>query len=146
MSAEEGDGLSGTPASAGSYTGPARVIRSEEQFHEVRPGDVLVCPITTPAWSVLFGRIGGLITDTGGGCCRTRRSSPASTVSRRSSEPGRPRRTFEAASRSPSTAPGGESKSTAERRPKSEGRQHLDRGALHVPTAPASSKPREECP
>lgn len=66
MSAEEGDGLSGTPASAGSYTGPARVIRSEEQFHEVRPGDVLVCPITTPAWSVLFGRIGGLITDTGG--------------------------------------------------------------------------------
>lgn len=66
MSAEKGDGLSGTPASAGSYTGPARVIRSEEQFHEVRPGEVLVCPITTPAWSVLFGRIGGLITDTGG--------------------------------------------------------------------------------
>lgn len=66
MSAEKGDGLSGTPASAGSYTGPARVILSEEQFHEVAPGDVLVCPITTPAWSVLFGRIGGLITDTGG--------------------------------------------------------------------------------
>ncbi len=42
------------------------MIRSEEQFDQVRPGDVLVCPITTPAWSVLFGRIGGLITDTGG--------------------------------------------------------------------------------
>lgn len=66
MSAEKGDGLSGTPASAGSHTGPARVILSEEQFHEVKPGEVLVCPITTPAWSVLFGRIGGLITDTGG--------------------------------------------------------------------------------
>ncbi|MDX1748358.1 MAG: PEP-utilizing enzyme, partial [Halobacteriales archaeon] len=66
MSAEKGDGLSGTPASAGSYTGPARVVLSEDQFSKVRPGDVMVCPITTPAWSVLFGRIGGLVTDTGG--------------------------------------------------------------------------------
>ena len=61
-----GEGLTGVPASAGSYTGPARVVLSEDQFHRVRPGDVLVCPITTPAWSVLFGRIGALVTDTGG--------------------------------------------------------------------------------
>lgn len=66
LAAESGDGLAGTPASAGSYTGTARVVLTEDEFHKVRPGDVLVCPITTPAWSVLFGRIGGLVTDTGG--------------------------------------------------------------------------------
>lgn len=64
--APQGDGLSGTPASSGSYTGPVRVVRSESEFGKVKPGDVLVCPITTPAWSVLFGQIGALVTDTGG--------------------------------------------------------------------------------
>lgn len=66
LAAATGDGLVGTPASAGTYTGTARVILSEQDFDRVRPGDVLVCPITTPAWSVLFGRIGALVTDTGG--------------------------------------------------------------------------------
>jgi phosphohistidine swiveling domain-containing protein len=64
--AATGDGLSGTPASSGTYTGTARVVLSESEFGRVRPGDVLVCPITTPSWSVLFGQIGGLVTDTGG--------------------------------------------------------------------------------
>jgi rifampicin phosphotransferase len=58
--------LRGTPASAGSYTGPVRVIRTESEFSRLRPGDVLVCPITSPVWSVLFPLIGALITDTGG--------------------------------------------------------------------------------
>ena len=58
--------LSGIPASSGRYTGPARVIRDESEFHKIRAGDVLVCPITSPVWSVLFPSIGGLITDTGG--------------------------------------------------------------------------------
>lgn len=66
LTAPQGDGLTGTAASAGSYVGPVRVIRSESEFEKVRPGDVLVCPITTPAWSVLFGQIGALVTDTGG--------------------------------------------------------------------------------
>ena len=66
LDATAGDGMSGTPASAGTYTGPARVVLTEHDFDKVRAGDVLVCPITTPAWSILFGRIGGLVTDTGG--------------------------------------------------------------------------------
>jgi pyruvate,water dikinase len=32
----------------------------------LQPGDVLVCPITSPVWSVLFASIGALVTDTGG--------------------------------------------------------------------------------
>jgi pyruvate,water dikinase len=32
----------------------------------VQPGDVLVCPATSPAWSPVFASIGALVTDTGG--------------------------------------------------------------------------------
>ena len=58
--------LWGIPASAGEYTGSVRVVRDESQFDRIRPGDVLVCPITSPVWSVLFPSIGALVTDTGG--------------------------------------------------------------------------------
>jgi rifampicin phosphotransferase len=61
-----GDSISGIAASQGVYTGPARVVMDERDFGKVQAGDVLVCPITSPVWSVLFPCIGGLITDTGG--------------------------------------------------------------------------------
>lgn len=58
--------ISGIPASPGTYTGPVRVILSETEFGKLQPGDVLVCPITSPVWSVLFPSVGALVTDTGG--------------------------------------------------------------------------------
>ena len=58
--------MEGIGASANRYTGPVRVIRSEVEFHEIQAGDVLVCPITSPVWSVLFPSVGALVTDTGG--------------------------------------------------------------------------------
>jgi rifampicin phosphotransferase len=58
--------LGGIAASAGRYTGPARVLMDESQFGRLQPGDVLVCPITSPVWSVLFPSVGALVTDTGG--------------------------------------------------------------------------------
>ncbi len=64
--APEVDALAGVGASPGSYTGPVRVVRSEEEFGKVRSGDVLVCPITSPTWSVLFPSVGALVTDAGG--------------------------------------------------------------------------------
>jgi pyruvate,water dikinase len=60
-----GDGIEGIAASPGQYTGPARIIMDESEFHKLQPGDVLVCPITSPVWSVLFPSIGALVTDTG---------------------------------------------------------------------------------
>ena len=44
--------LTGIAASSGRYTGPVRVIRSEAEFDRLRAGDVLVCPVTSPVWSV----------------------------------------------------------------------------------------------
>jgi pyruvate,water dikinase len=58
--------LNGIAASAGRYTGPVRVIRNESEFSKLQAGDVLVCPTTSPVWSVLFASVGALITDTGG--------------------------------------------------------------------------------
>ena len=58
--------LSGIAASAGSYSGRVRVIMDESEFHKIQAWEVLVCPITSPVWSVLFPSIGALVTDSGG--------------------------------------------------------------------------------
>jgi phosphohistidine swiveling domain-containing protein len=56
----------GVGASPGQYTGSVRRIMTESEFGAFEPGEVLVCPVTSPAWSVLFSRVGALITDNGG--------------------------------------------------------------------------------
>ncbi|MGH3936223.1 MAG: PEP/pyruvate-binding domain-containing protein [Pseudonocardiaceae bacterium] len=58
--------LTGVAASPGRYTGTVRVIMDESGFGKLSLGDVLVCPITSPVWSVLFPSVGALVTDTGG--------------------------------------------------------------------------------
>ena len=56
----------GLGASAGVVDGIARVVRTVDEFDQVRDGDILVCQMTNPAWVVLFTKIAGLVTDTGG--------------------------------------------------------------------------------
>lgn len=58
--------LRGIGASKGVYTGPARIVLGEEHFDRLQVGDVLVCPITSPVWSILFAKVGALVTDSGG--------------------------------------------------------------------------------
>lgn len=58
--------IKGIAASSGQYTGTVRVIKDETEFHRLQPGDVMVCPITSPVWSVLFPSVGALVTDSGG--------------------------------------------------------------------------------
>lgn len=58
--------LTGLPGSPGQYTGPVRLVRTPEQFPQLRPGEVLVCTVTDPAWSVLFAVAGAVIADGGG--------------------------------------------------------------------------------
>jgi pyruvate,water dikinase len=64
--AQPAGSVKGLGASAGVYEGTARVVESAEQFDQVKKGEVLVCKMTSPAWVVLFTKIGGLITDSGG--------------------------------------------------------------------------------
>jgi pyruvate,water dikinase len=58
--------VKGLGASAGVFEGVARVVDSPEQFDQVKRGEVLVCKMTSPSWVVLFTKIGGLVTDSGG--------------------------------------------------------------------------------
>ncbi len=58
--------IAGLGASPGVVEGIARVVLREDQFDDVRAGDILVCQMTNPAWVVLFTKIVGLVTDAGG--------------------------------------------------------------------------------
>lgn len=58
--------LFGTPGSPGVAEGPVRIIHTAEEFHLVQEGEVLVCPLTTPTWTVLFPHVAALVTDSGG--------------------------------------------------------------------------------
>jgi pyruvate,water dikinase len=58
--------VSGIGGSPGTVEGVARVVLREDEFDEVRAGDILVCHMTNPAWVVLFTKIAGLVTNAGG--------------------------------------------------------------------------------
>jgi rifampicin phosphotransferase len=50
---------------SGRSTGPVRVIRTEAELGELKPGEVLVCPTTHSSWTVAFSKVGALVTDGG---------------------------------------------------------------------------------
>ena len=60
------DTMRGVPVSPGTITAPASLINSPTEFDQMRPGSILVCPMTNPAWTPLFAHASGLVTDMGG--------------------------------------------------------------------------------
>jgi pyruvate, water dikinase len=60
------DFLRGVAASPGVAEGPARVVMIPEQLDEVEPGEIIVSPLTAPAWTPVFGRVAGAVSDMGG--------------------------------------------------------------------------------
>ena len=61
--------LRGMPASPGMAEGKARVILEISELSTVQPGEILVCPITSPSWAPLFTKIKAVVTDIGGMTC-----------------------------------------------------------------------------
>jgi len=41
-------------------------VHSPAQLAEVRDGEVLVAPVTSPGWAPVFGRVAAIVTDVGG--------------------------------------------------------------------------------
>ena len=70
LSSGDGDGgdgvLSGVPAAPGVGEGVARVIRTSADLPQIQPGEVLVAPITAPAWGPVFTTIAAAVSDIGG--------------------------------------------------------------------------------
>ena len=63
--APESDEIRGMPGSPGRATGPVKVIRSVADVARLKPGDVLVTSVTTPAWTPAFSIVAAVVTDTG---------------------------------------------------------------------------------
>jgi pyruvate,water dikinase len=74
--------VTGFGVSPGTYQGVARVIVSPDDFHRIRPGDVLVTRCTSPTYNVLLPLLGAVVTDRGGAL------SHAAIVSREYGIPG----------------------------------------------------------
>ncbi len=58
--------LVGLGVSPGRVTATARVLRRLEEMDQLNAGEILVAHTTTPAWTPLFARAVGLVTDLGG--------------------------------------------------------------------------------
>ena len=65
MSDGAGGEICGIPVSPGVVTARARIVLSAEGFEGFQPGEVLIAPMTTPAWTPLFGRAAAVVTDGG---------------------------------------------------------------------------------
>lgn len=61
-----GDVIQGVAASSGIACGMARILHGPEDFSRMKPGEILVAPITTPAWTPLFAMASAIVTDVGG--------------------------------------------------------------------------------
>ncbi|MCF6249090.1 MAG: PEP-utilizing enzyme, mobile region [Desulfobacula sp.] len=57
------EGFAGSP---GVVEGIARVCRSVEDIGQLKEGEILVAPTTSPSWAPIFQKIKGVITDVGG--------------------------------------------------------------------------------
>jgi pyruvate,water dikinase len=66
MPAAGGDSFSGIGASSGVIEGPARVMTSASQMHELVPGEIIVAPTTDVGWTPLFLIAAGVVTELGG--------------------------------------------------------------------------------
>lgn len=58
--------LTGLAAAPGRYRGTARVIHGVTEFDRLQEGEVLVCSMTSPAWSAILPLAGALVTEHGG--------------------------------------------------------------------------------
>jgi phosphohistidine swiveling domain-containing protein len=64
--AQPADGtVRGHPASRGTVTGRARIVVDLVDADRLEPGDVLVCTMTSPPWTSLFGVAAAVVTDSG---------------------------------------------------------------------------------
>jgi rifampicin phosphotransferase len=60
-----GDVLTGIPGCAGTAVGRARVILDPADPEGLEPGDILIAPVTDPAWTPLFVAAGAVVVDVG---------------------------------------------------------------------------------
>jgi pyruvate,water dikinase len=58
--------IQGLAASPGIVEGVARVLMSVNDIGQIEAGEILVCPVTSPSWGPVFGKIKAAVSDSGG--------------------------------------------------------------------------------
>ncbi|MGH8989600.1 MAG: PEP-utilizing enzyme [Acidimicrobiales bacterium] len=58
--------VQGLAASPGVVEGTARVLASVNEIDQIETGEILVCPVTSPSWGPVFGKIKAAVSDSGG--------------------------------------------------------------------------------
>ncbi|MGH8981620.1 MAG: PEP-utilizing enzyme, partial [Acidimicrobiales bacterium] len=58
--------IQGLAASPGVVEGVARVLMSVNEIDQIQAGEILVCPVTSPSWGPVFGKIKAAVSDSGG--------------------------------------------------------------------------------
>ncbi len=62
-----GDGdLKGFAAAPGVVEGVARVLLTSKEIGQIKDGEILVCPATSPSWGPVFNKIKAAVSDVGG--------------------------------------------------------------------------------
>jgi len=59
------DTVTGLPGARGQVRARARVVMNLDDAGELEPGEVLVCVLTSPPWTPLFGLASAIVTDSG---------------------------------------------------------------------------------
>ncbi len=62
----EGAVLNGTAGCPGVVTGRARIVTDPTSPPDLEPGDIMVAPLTDPAWTPLFLAVDGVVVNVGG--------------------------------------------------------------------------------
>ena len=65
LNAPDSNVMQGFAVSPGKIEGEVSVILSPADFNNMKPNTILVCPMTTPAWTQLFSHAIALVTDIG---------------------------------------------------------------------------------
>jgi rifampicin phosphotransferase len=63
---QAGGTIQGVPGCPGVFEGRARVVTDPADPGDLEPGDVLVSPLTDPAWTPLFMAVGAVVVNVGG--------------------------------------------------------------------------------
>jgi phosphohistidine swiveling domain-containing protein len=58
--------IKGAACSSGVYEGVAKVVLTLGEAVKLQQGEIMVCPMTMPAWTPLFGIAGAIVADAGG--------------------------------------------------------------------------------
>lgn len=60
-----GTRFAGSPGAPGTARGPARIVTDPGDPSAIEPGDILIAPLTDPAWTPLFLVAGGVVVEVG---------------------------------------------------------------------------------